>query len=128
MVVHYPEGSGSDAGPVVESDSDEATDDQCALCLQRAFGTIALGEKAPTGTLANALATLQGADKMSSYSARTRATIYRCIAADCSHAVLSFTVASEPIIPDSTSLHIEPLPGTPDCPLPPEKMELPQGP
>ena len=132
MVVSHPEGvGGGSANPAVVNETGaEDVDPQCALCLDRAFGVIALGEGASTGALADAIGTIGGAQELYTITARTRATIYRCKAADCSHAVLSFTVTGAPTITDASSLHLEPLPGTSGCTLPPDTTGPPvtQGP
>lgn len=128
MVVRHSESAGSDAGPAVESDSPQEIDARCAQCVQRAFGILAMGEDAPTGALTNAMNTIQSAEETWTYTARTRATIYRCKASECSHAILTFTMFGTPTIPEARDLHLEPLPGTCDCVLPPDLPERPPGP
>jgi hypothetical protein len=75
--------------------------------------------------LSDALETIQAAEETWTYNARTRATIYRCKADACGHAILSFTVAGAPTVPDPSNLHLEQLPGAQDCGLPPEAAVSP---
>lgn len=120
MVISHPEGISSDAGAVVTDEVTEAVDPRGALCLNRAFGVVALGTEAPKGELSDALVTIQSAQETWTATARARATIYRCKAEACSHAILSFTTVGAPTVPDPSNLYLEPLPGTQDCVLPPE--------
>ena len=112
MITSGPEGFRL-AGQVV--DDSVATAEACRLCLDRAFGTIALGPKAEPGAYNDAMEAIRGAEGVTSFSTFTRATIYRCTATECSRAAISFTQLSSTRIPDPENLNVEALPGTCEC-------------
>lgn len=86
------------------------------LCIQRTFGVIALGPQAGPGAFSSAVSIARDAEATSTYSVRTRATIYRCQATECARALLSFTTLGTDRIPlDPVDLHVEVLSGTPGC-------------
>lgn len=103
-------------GLVTEVTGVPAATTACDLCVDRAFGVVALGHQEAPATFNDAATVLGDAETTSTYSVTTRATIYRCKAVDCARALIAFTSLGADRIPlNPADLHVEALPGTPDC-------------
>lgn len=122
MAISHSEEAGN-AQAAIEGNYTDGAALPCDQCLRRAFGVIALCKNGTVPQAAAALDTIHAAEETWTFSTRTRAAIYRCQVELCSHAVLSFTLAGAPGTPDPADLHVEQLPGTAACALPPDAQE-----
>lgn len=109
-------------GGFVEAASDrqpEAIGPDRDQCLKCAFGKLLTNSGIQTAEQDQAVAVIEEAQNVTTATLHTRATIYRCGALGCDHAMMAVTGVEQPMLPDdSKDIQMYAVPGSPDCALP----------
>jgi len=88
-------------------------------CLECAFGKLLVSGGVQTAELDQARGVIAEGQSVSTASMYTRATIYRCGALGCDHAVMAVTEVSQPPLPDNPDeIKLLAVPGSSNCALP----------
>lgn len=116
----FPENLGDDeTGP-----QPEVAKPDRAQCLECAFGKLLASGGVQQGEQAQVVEVITEAQSVSTSTLHTRATIYRCGALGCEHAMMTITDVALPILPDDPDeIHLQHLPGSTTCVIPEEDLE-----
>jgi hypothetical protein len=88
-------------------------------CLECAFGKLLASSGIQTAEREEVTAVITEGQNVTTATLHTRATIYRCGALGCDHAMMAVTGVEQPILPDDPKdIQMYTIPGSPDCALP----------
>lgn len=106
-------------GEVASEPQPEATGPDRDQCLECAFGKLLASSGIQTAERERVATVITEGQSVSTATLNTRATIYRCGALGCDHAMMAITAVEQPMLPDDPKdIQMHAVIGSSDCILP----------